>query len=82
METEGPPAVWGEKGARAIVESCPNCGYAYADGGYCPPAEGGCGWAHCDGLSASHYATRFADTNFSFAGHSVALRGAGRMLDD
>ena len=25
----------------AITEPCPNCGFAYADGGYCPD----CGWA-------------------------------------
>ena len=25
---------------RPIVEVCPNCSYAYADGGYCPE----CGW--------------------------------------
>jgi hypothetical protein len=23
-----------------VVEPCPNCGFAYADGGYCPE----CGW--------------------------------------
>ena len=26
--------------ARPIIEVCPNCKYAYADGGYCPE----CGW--------------------------------------
>jgi hypothetical protein len=25
---------------RAVIERCPNCLYAYADGGYCPE----CGW--------------------------------------
>src|SRR5262245_37418871 len=25
---------------RPIIEVCPNCSYAYADGGYCPE----CGW--------------------------------------
>ena len=26
---------------RPIIEPCPNCGYAYGDGGYCPE----CGWS-------------------------------------
>lgn len=26
---------------RPVIETCPNCGYAYADGGYCPD----CGWS-------------------------------------
>lgn len=25
---------------QAVIEVCPNCAYAYADGGYCPE----CGW--------------------------------------
>jgi len=36
--TEKKP-VWG-LGSRAAVEVCPNCSFAYADGGYCPE----CGW--------------------------------------
>ena len=30
----------GMTGSGAITEPCPNCLYAYADGGYCPD----CGW--------------------------------------
>ena len=32
--------LWGMKGTGAITEPCPNCLYAYADGGYCQE----CGW--------------------------------------
>lgn len=32
--------IWGAKGSGAISEPCPNCHYAYADGGYCQE----CGW--------------------------------------
>lgn len=35
---EGP--IHGMKGDAPITEVCPNCGYAYADGGWCPD----CGW--------------------------------------
>jgi hypothetical protein len=33
------PAIHGGT-SRPIIEVCPNCSYAYADGGYCPE----CGW--------------------------------------
>lgn len=33
----------GETG-RPIIEPCPNCGFAYADGGYCDD----CGWTRHD----------------------------------
>lgn len=33
-------AIHGE-GSRPIIEPCPNCSFAYADGGYCPS----CGWS-------------------------------------
>lgn len=33
-------AIWGAKGSGAISSPCPNCHYAYADGGYCQE----CGW--------------------------------------
>lgn len=36
-----PLAIKGAVGTGAITEPCPNCGYAYADGGYCPD----CGWS-------------------------------------
>jgi hypothetical protein len=32
--------LWGYKGNSAVTEACPNCHYAYADGGYCSE----CGW--------------------------------------
>lgn len=32
--------IHGASGTGAITEVCPKCGYAYADGGYCPD----CGW--------------------------------------
>lgn len=35
------PELWGMKGHGAITEVCPNCAFAYADGGYCPE----CGWS-------------------------------------
>lgn len=34
------PALHGATGTGPISEVCPKCGYAYADGGYCPD----CGW--------------------------------------
>lgn len=37
---EDRPEVWGSKGSSAITQPCPNCSYAYADGGYCQE----CGW--------------------------------------
>lgn len=39
-EPDSPPETWGG-GSTAITRPCPNCGYAYADGGYCPE----CGWS-------------------------------------
>lgn len=33
------------------VESCPNCGFPEADGGYCPE----CGWTH--GHDCEHWAS-------------------------
>ncbi len=30
--------------SQAVIEPCPNCGFAYADGGYCPE----CGWTRFD----------------------------------
>ena len=35
------PELWGMKGSGAITRPCPNCAFAYADGGYCPE----CGWS-------------------------------------
>lgn len=35
------PQLHGMVGSGAITEVCPNCQYAYADGGYCPS----CGWS-------------------------------------
>lgn len=32
------PAIKGATG-QAVIEPCPNCGYAYADGGYCPECD-------------------------------------------
>lgn len=32
--------LWGYKGTGPVTEACPNCHYAYADGGYCSE----CGW--------------------------------------
>lgn len=32
--------IHGQVGSGAVTAVCPNCGYAYADGGYCPD----CGW--------------------------------------
>jgi len=29
---------------QAVIEPCPNCGFAYADGGFCPE----CGWTRYD----------------------------------
>jgi hypothetical protein len=31
----------GDRPGRSVVQPCPNCLYAYADGGYCPE----CGWS-------------------------------------
>jgi hypothetical protein len=38
--------IHGGRPGRAITSPCPNCNYAYADGGYCPMGDGenGCGW--------------------------------------
>jgi hypothetical protein len=38
------PAIHGGT-SRPIIEVCPNCSYAYADGGYCPE----CGWTTWQG---------------------------------
>lgn len=35
------PTLHGMVGSGAITQPCPECGYAYADGGYCPD----CGWS-------------------------------------
>lgn len=39
-EPDKPKEIWGG-GATAITRPCPNCAFAYADGGYCPE----CGWS-------------------------------------
>jgi hypothetical protein len=39
--TDAEPVLHGMVGNGAITEPCPNCMYAYADGGYCPS----CGWS-------------------------------------
>ena len=39
----GPKVIKGA-GFAAVIEPCPNCGYAYADGGYCPE----CDWTKFD----------------------------------
>jgi hypothetical protein len=46
VEPEG-VATHGDRPGRSVIEKCPECGFAYADGGYCPE----CGWtmfhSHC-----------------------------------
>jgi hypothetical protein len=42
-DKSGPVVAKGITGVAAI-EPCPNCGYAYADGGYCPE----CDWTAFD----------------------------------
>jgi hypothetical protein len=39
---EKSPTLWGY-GSRPIIEPCPNCNYAYADGGWCPECPYGGG---------------------------------------
>lgn len=39
-ETPTVPSLHGAS-FRPVIETCPNCNYAYADGGYCPE----CGWS-------------------------------------
>ena len=40
-DTKDEVEIHGMVGTGAITEVCPNCGYAYADGGYCND----CGWS-------------------------------------
>lgn len=35
------PLLHGDRAGRAVIEPCPMCGFAYADGGYCEE----CGWS-------------------------------------
>lgn len=51
------PSLWGAVGTGAISEPCPNCGYAYADGGWC----GECGWTKATKVDAygTHTGRRF-----------------------
>jgi hypothetical protein len=41
---QGAPEIHGARAGRGVTEPCPKCGFAYADGGHCPMADGGCGW--------------------------------------
>lgn len=41
--------IHGDRVGRAVVEPCPNCSFAYADGGYCPE----CGWTTWRGKVAN-----------------------------
>jgi hypothetical protein len=36
-----PPKLHGDRAGRSVIEPCPNCMFAYADGGYCEE----CGWS-------------------------------------
>lgn len=40
VEEAPEPELHGQRPGRPVIETCPNCLYAYADGGYCEE----CGW--------------------------------------
>lgn len=40
VASDKPKVIHGHS-SRPAIETCPNCSYAYADGGYCPE----CGWS-------------------------------------
>lgn len=39
-ESSDEVATHGDRPGRPVIEKCPNCGFAYADGAYCES----CGW--------------------------------------